>query len=246
MARAMGLAPYDARLKLAVPPPVVVASGLSLEPAQELLGVLRQRGHGAVACDAGGVPVRESALIVRGFTPGAHALDGIDDHKRAFSLPYAQILGIVRAVELSSETQTVETTEKKLAIGRALLSGGVMLNKSVTKVATTDSATRQQVAYVFRSSDKEPVLLEEHRMSYEGLGAQRASSTHKSFDALIGLLRRSAPGAMYDDRLVTHKRRADLTGVRGLTKDRTSSSSNAPANMLAAYLLMLAHLQEQL
>jgi hypothetical protein len=99
---------------------------------------------------------------------------------------------------------------------------------------------------MFQSTRPEPVVLEEHGLSYEGLGPERTSTARGSFDALMAALRRHAPAALHDDRLVTHKRRVDLTSVRGLTKDRTFSNSNAPANMLAAYLLMLGHLQNQL
>jgi hypothetical protein len=246
LAPALHLAPYDARLRLVTPPPAVLASGLELAAAQQLLGVLRARGHGAVACDVTSVPPAERSILVRGFELGPEVFVGLDEQRRRFELPYAQILGFARAAELSSQTQSVETSEKKLAIGRALMSGGMMMNKTVTKVETTGSSERQQVAYVFRSTAPEPVLLKQYSLSYEGLGAARGSSAHQSFEALIAALRTRTPGAMHDDRLLTHKRLPDLTGVRGLTKDRTISTSNAPANALAAHLLMLGHLQGQL
>lgn len=246
LAQAMGLALYDARLKLAAPLPAVLASFTILERAQELLALVRRRGHGAVACEASAAPTPERSLSCRGFVLESDAFLGTDDQRRSFTLPYAQILGIVRAMELSSETQTFETAEKKFALGRALLSGGVMMNKTVMKSETSASSDRQQVAYVFQSAGPEPLLLKENHLSYEGLGAQRTSTARRSFEALLAALQHHAPSAMYDERLVTHKRRVDLTSVRGLAKERAVSTSNAPANALAAYLLMLAHLQKQL
>jgi hypothetical protein len=246
LARAMRVAPYDARLKLAAPLPVVVASGLGLEPAQELLGLLRQRGHGAVACDGSSVPATERMPVARSFALLAEAFVGLDERKRQLTLPYAQILGIVRAAELSSTTQTLVTSHKKVDLGRALLSGGVVTKKTVEKTKTNETTERQQVAYVFLSANPDPVLLKERSLSYEGLGALRAPSARESLDALIGCLHRSAPNALLDGRLLVHKRRVDLTDVRGVAKDRTVSESNAPANVLAAYLLMLGHLQGQL
>jgi hypothetical protein len=246
LAPALALGLYDARLKLAVPPPAVLATLPTLEQAQQLLALLRRRGHGAVACAMEAVPAPERAISCRGFTLESDAFAGIDGQRRPFTLPYREILGVVRAFELSSETQMHEKSEKKFAIGRALLSGGVMMKKTVTKTETSGSTERQHVAYMFQSRSPEPVVLEENGLSYEGLGPARTSTARGSFEALIKALRRCAPTALHDDRLVTHKRRVDLTSVRGLTKDRTFNSSNAPANALAAYLLMLGHLQNQL
>jgi hypothetical protein len=249
LARAMRVAPYDARLKLAAPLPVVVAAGLALEPAQELLALLRQRGHGAVTCEASDIPAIARMPVARSFALQSAAMVAqvaLDERKRELTLPYAQMLGIVRAAELSNTTQTLVTSEKKVALGRALLSGGVVTKKTVDKTRTNEVAERQQVAYVFVSTSPDPVLLKERSLSYEGLGAERAVTARESLEVLVDRLHRSAPSALLDDRLLVHKRRTDLTEVRGVTADRTVSASNAPANTLAAYLLMLGHLQGQL
>ncbi len=246
LAPAIGLAPYDARLRLVTATPTVLASGLALGDAQRLLGLLRERGHGAVACDADTIPAPERALLLRGFALEPDTLVGLDVQRRPAPLHYADIIGIARAVEISSQSHAVESTEKKLDVGRALLSGGLVMSRTVSKVETSDSFERHHVAYLFRNGTADPVLLKEHLLSYEGLGAARGASAHASFEALLAALRAATPAAMHDDRLLTHKRRPDLTAVRGAAKDRTVNTSNEPANALAAHLLMLAHLQGQL
>jgi hypothetical protein len=246
IASALGLGLYDARMRLVSPLPSILASGLSLQDAQRLLALLRGRGHGAVACDAATIPGHERALVARGFELAPSAFVVLDAQKRRLEVPHAQILGVVRAAEQSSETRSIETREKKLSVGRALLSGGVMLNKTVTKVEQSASADLQQVAYLFRSTTPEALLLEERSLSFEGLGSARGSSARQSFEALMLALKRAAPAALHDDSLRKHKRRVELTAVRGLASERTVTDSNAPANALAAHLLMLGHLQQQL
>lgn len=245
LAPALGLGLYDARLRLVSPLPVVLASGLELEAAKRLLALLRGRGHGAVACDASTVATGERANAVRAFELAASAFIAIDGRQQRSSVPHTQILGVVCASEQSNETHRVETQEKKIDVSRAVLSGGMMLKKTVTKVEQRDTTDLQQVVYLFRSTTPEPLVLEERKLSFEGLGALRGSSARLSLDALLLVLKRAAPGALHDDSLRKHKRRPELSAVRGLQTDRTVVTSNAAANALAAHLLMLAHLQAQ-
>jgi hypothetical protein len=120
------------------------------------------------------------------------------------------------------------------------------LNKSVTNVKTHAVTERQQVAYLFHDDQNRPVLLKEHSLNYEGLGAKRGHSTLQSFGALLDALHRAAPDAFHDARLVSHKRLAELSGVRGSGGERIVSTSNADSIAAAAFVLMLAHAEGQL
>jgi hypothetical protein len=246
LAQTLGLGLYDARLRLVGAPPSLLAHGLTLERARALLGAFRDRGHGAVAADMANAPSARSIQLVRSFELGAAALVVIDELKRTVTLPYAQLIGALRAVEVSSESQSVTTKETKLAIGTAVLSGGMKMSKTVTKVEKSGSSDRQRVAYVFVSDGSGPFLFKEHVLSYEGLGAARGVTAHQSFDVMTTALRKHAPHALHDDRLLVHRRHAENVLVQGTTKERSVSSSNSTANDLAAYLLMLAHLEQQL
>lgn len=246
LAQALGLGLYDARLRLVAPPPAIIAQGLQLERAQTLLGMLRARGHGAVAADLSSVPSARTTIVAHAFELGATDFVAIDEAQRRISLPYSQIIGVVRAIEVSSESQTTSTTEKKLAIGTAVMTGGLKMSKQVTKVEKTASSERQRVGYVFGSAGPAPVLLKELLLRYDGLGARRGTTAHQSFEALTAELRRSTPHALQDDRLLAHRRHAEAVVVRGTTADRAVATTNASANDLAAYLLMLAHLEQQL
>jgi hypothetical protein len=246
LAQAIGLGLYDARLRLVAPPPSILAQNLTLERAQALLGLLHTHGHGAVAADLTSVPTSRTTLVAHAFELGPAELVAIDEANRRVPLPFAQMIGVVRAIEVSSQSQTTSTTEKKLAIGTAVLTGGLKMNKQVTKVEKSESAERQRVAYVFSSAGPAPLLFKEQLLRYDGLGARRGTTVHQSFEALTAELRRCAPQALHDDRLLAHRRYGEAVAVRGTTNDRAVATTNASANDLAAYILMLAHLQQQL
>lgn len=247
LARAMGLQPYDARLRLSAPPPVVVARACELAAAQALVASLRRRGHGAVVCDVASLPSPERSVTARAFELRASELALTDTRGAGFTLPHAHVLGLMRAAEISDEVETVETTKKKLALGRAVLTGGMMRSKQVTTTETHTTSERQDALYVFRTTAPEPIVFRERELHYQGLGAQRAATHRQNFNMLVECLRRAAPAAVFDDRLLAGKRRPDLSSVDSTAPGtRVVKSSNTMANQLAAYLLMHAHLQRQL
>jgi hypothetical protein len=245
LAASMGAGLYDARIRFATPLPVFVGVNLPREVAGKRLETFRSFGHGAVMCDSNSMPAPDSMRGVRSFELTADAFLGVDGQQRPCHLRYAELHGIVRAAALGSVTQTLETKTKKLSVGRALLSGGAVVNKSVTNVQTHAATERQQVAYLFHEGQNGPVLLKEHSLNYEGLGPKRGHSTFQSFSALLGAIRSAAPAAFYDERLVTHKRLADLSGVRGVAGERVVTTSNADSIAAAAFVLMLAHTEGQ-
>ena len=62
---------------------------------------------------------------------------------------------------------------------------------------------------------------------------------------MLSKLRSRAKGAIYDDLLARQKRRPRLQEVSGSSSNVTIEHSNAAENDLAAYLLMHAHLPQQ-
>jgi hypothetical protein len=239
------LSAYDTRLRLAGPLPIIAASGLDLSETQVVLAALRARGYGAVACEARSVPEQDRCIIARTFEFGAEAISGGGELGHRFALPYAEIIGVLRAVETSSDTATKQTVKKQLSLGRAALTAGLMTKKQTTTTSTSTSYDHQQVAFVFRRSAPEPLVFKERQLQYQGLGQQRGRTTLECFAQLCELLRRGAPGAICDDRLLAAKRRPELRSVQGGARERVISNSNGAANLLAAYLLMYAHLQGQ-
>ena len=237
---------YDLRLRLAGGLPVVFAQ---LEDGMEAAGhveFLRARGHGAVACDAEAIPGPEDQLVPVDFELTATALRGISTRGRRFELPYTEILAMVHVACVTSAEHSVTMQEKKFAPGRAVLSGGMVLRKKVNRVDKTVVQDQEQMIYMFCRSHAAPYVWKELTLRYEGLGDQRQLATAQNFATLSKRLRTLAPHAFYDQRLLTHKRRADISVFAGSARERRLETSNARENDLAAFLLVRGYLEGQL
>lgn len=237
---------YDLRLRIAGVLPVVLATTPDEARARQLVHALRARGHGVVVCDAADVPGPAQQRAPRDFEFGPSALTGTDSAGRPFELAYVEIALLVRASEIASAEQSKTTVHKKLDVTRAVMSGGLILNKKVERTKRSESETREQVLYVFARGRAAPFLFRETLLRYQGLGAARAATTMQNFVTLVQQLRERAPLALYDQRFIGQKRKAGLTAVVGVATDRRVENSNAGENDLGAYLLMLAHEQGQL
>ena len=237
---------YDLRLRLAGALPVVFARVGDETEARGHVEFLRARGHGAVSCDVAAVPGPEDQLMPVDFELTATALRGTATGGRPFELPYTEIVAMVHVASVMSTEHTVTTREKKFSPGRAVLSGGLVLSKKVDRVEKAVTHDQERAIYMFCRSHPAPFVWKEHTLRYEGLGDQRQLTTAQNFLTLSERLRTLAPDAFHDDRLLTHKRRADISTVAGGNKERHVETSNASENDLAAFLLVRAHLEDQL
>ncbi len=237
LARDLGCTAYDARLLLAPGVPAIVRRTPDREPAVELLGRIRARGHGAVACDQAAVVSSDAMTSMRRFRLGPDAIT-LDDVPDA-NLPYDDVVALVPAVHRSrTDTETV-TREKKLSIGRAIMTSGLSMSKTVTREAHNSVEEREGVLYVFRRSGATPWILREHGTVWVGHGQPLARSAAENYRIALTTLRSRAPGAAFDDRLVTRRapERAALSGGPATTAIKTSSESGTD---LLAHLLALS------
>lgn len=245
LAPLLGMSEYDARLRLAGPLPVVVAGGIEETPARELLGWLREHGHGAVACAEASLPAPASALLPRAFEFGDGVFVGLDAQGQRYPVAYADILAIVRARHIHDTQVTTVEVERKLSLGRAMLTGGIAPRRGVERVDHATKSERDDVVYLFRGAGPDPMALRAGLLAYEGLGAHKRPTARESFAVVVEWLRRHAPAAIYDERLLAERRRPSLRGASGGARF-VMEASNEDATVLAAFLLVHAHLQRQL
>jgi hypothetical protein len=225
--------------------PVVVAAGIHETPARELLRLLRKRGHGAVACLEDTLPATARVLAVRAFEFTADAFVALDAHGQRYPLAYADVLAIVRA-RWVRETQVATTSvERSFSLGRAVMTGGVAPRRSVERTEHAQKIERDEVAYLFRGAGPDPMLLRAGALQYDGLGAHKGKTARESFATLVDWLRRHASAAVYDERLLADRPRSAFRAAKGGAQ-AVVESSNADAALLAAFLLVHAHLQRQL
>jgi hypothetical protein len=246
LAQMLGVTPYDCRLRLGGGLPVIVCLEKDAAAARARVQRLQARGHGAVCCATDVVPGAAERSEVREFERNEAGLLVTDSAGNRHELRYDDIQALVRASSITAEQNTVTTIEKKLNMGRALLSGGLIVHKKTEKVTRSASEAREQVLYVFLRSRLAPFVFRELQVRYQGLGELRTSTSLQNFLALIELLRAQAPSALYDQRFLTQKRKLDISLISGNEKTRKIESSNDDENALGAFMLLLAHVDGQL
>jgi hypothetical protein len=246
LAADLGAAPYETRLLLAAGLPAVVRSTPDRALALDLLGRLRGRGHGAVACDASAVVAAADMVPMRRLRLDADAI-ALDDRPDAL-LPYEDVLALVSAVHRTRLDATTETRETRFSLGRAVMTGGVAMTKTTRETSHAKAEERQPVLYVFRRSGATPWLLQQHGTSWTGLaGAGRppAPTEAENYRVALELLRERAPGAVFDDRLTTRKvpETAALASAGATTAVRTSTTQGVDllAHLVALWIARSAY-----
>jgi len=245
LAKELGEQAYDLRLKLAGTLPAYAYRGPDLTRAQAVLAIMQRRNHGAVACDVEHVHAAESMLTPRAvvFEPDAVRFErGVTQD----AIAYADMLAVVHALETNALDGSQKVTERTVSLGRAALSGGLVVSKSESSEKRTQTRDAEQVLYVFRRSGEDPILLRQQAIRVSGQPGTAPRTSLESFQLAISELRRRAPDALYDNRLLTSKRKTVVASHVVTTTSTTTSHSNASENDLAAHLIALGFLKGQL
>ena len=237
LAAELGSTPYETALLLRMPTPVPLLRTDDRGRALDLLAKLRARGHDAVACDAAAVVAADAMTHVRKFRFEPEILAVTSDENADVGVPWTDVVGLVRAVH-RTRVEAIETSkERKFSLGRAALSGGVLMSKTTTKTKTLATEEREQVLYVFRHGGM-PLLMSQSRLRYDGLGAELRPVQIENFTTLIRLLRERAPDAGYDERLLGPRPRPGLDRVVAGPRGTSSSSSSDGVDLLAHLIAM--------
>jgi hypothetical protein len=237
LAADLGSTPYDTALLLRSPPPVPLLRTDDRARALALLAKLRERGHEAVACDASAVVAADAMTQLRAFRLEADALVVTSATVEPERVAWGDVVALVRAMHRTRTEHVEKSSERKFSLGRAAMSGGVLMTKTVTNATKHTNEEREQVLYVFRRGAA-PLLVTQSRARYDGLGADLRPSQIENFATLIRLLRERTPDAVYDERLLAP--RPGLDRVRAGAASGSVSASSSDGIDLLAHLIALA------
>jgi hypothetical protein len=230
LAADLSVTPYEARLTLAQGMPAVVMTTADEARARELLTRVRARGHGAVAFDTSSVVPARAMVSMRRFRLRESAIS-LDD--RPDVLPYDDIGALIAAVHREQTTLETESRDRTISMGRAVLTGGLVMTKTVTRETRTETSQREPVLYVFRRSGETPWLLRERGTAWAGHGVAISPMATANFKITVEKLRERAPSAHYDDRLVTRRGGPERLTSTGGAANTTTRSSGAGIDLFA-------------
>jgi hypothetical protein len=207
----LGMTAFEARQRIIGGGPAVVASFADEQQALALASKLGQRGISTLVVDASAVRSRAGHFIVRRFELGEWSLRIETGDGKCAEIPYQEIDLLLPGTSIIGYSETKTVSERKLSIGKTLLSGGIPITKKVERqeVVTTEEARKALYLY---AGNRPPVDFSRDGMTYDGLGAAMKLSRELNFGYLISELRRLCPGAVYDDRLLNRGGQLRLLG----------------------------------
>jgi hypothetical protein len=238
LASDLGITAYETRLLLAPGTPALVLTTVDKEQAIDLVARLRARGHVAIAFDASAVVASRAMTSMRRFRLHAESIS-LDDQPNE-QLPYESVVALVAAVHRQRTQNEGEVRERKLSVGRAVMSGGLVMTRTVKHDTRSVTEGREPVLYLFRRGAGTPWILRERGTSWVGLGRPVVPLAADNFRSAVGALRERMPRAAYDDRLVTRRSAPERMLVVGGAGSTTRTTSSEAGIDLLAHLVALA------
>ncbi|MFH2010415.1 MAG: hypothetical protein ABI333_27700 [bacterium] len=213
LAAALDITPYEARSRImgSGDGPCVVASFAAAEPAAACASRLEQAGFAALVLDSAEAETDAERFVVQQLHLEEHELQVINRAGEVMTLPYGDVVLLLRGVESHSTTETKTTTKKKLDAGRALLSGGLVMRKKVQIKTETTRQDRRPFCYVYAAGQR-PLAVVQDRIDYACLGPDLQLSREANFGWICAELRRRCGAAVWDDRLQTRAGQSQLLG----------------------------------
>jgi hypothetical protein len=223
-----GLPPADFSRRLAGTFPRVLLAAAPVDRVGALVDGFESLGFAAFSCDPAAAPSDDDRLLVRGIDVEAGAFAFLDGQGNRHPCAGDAVSLIQRGVRVTTTSETVKTNERRLDVGKAVLTGGLMVTSKVQKQSVRIEETREAFLLVQRSDGQPDAMVYERRIDYRFLGADKQPASHANLERTLASLRILAPDAPVEDRVA---RPGFVTGL--------PLTSSDPVD-LALYLVTLA------
>lgn len=174
------------------------AEGGRLQRAAEALSA---RGVTAFALDQAQVPSDAQRFIVRTIDVTAGGVVLVDRQGARSQLAPSAVLAFQRGQREHTSTETVETSKKSFSLGRAVVSGGLVMTRTEKQTSTTTHTSRQGFLLVHRVDGEPDALLLERQLDYRFITPRPEPSSFANATRTLQLLRALAPAARLDERV---------------------------------------------
>ncbi len=213
MAEILGMSLYDARLRLRAADggPAVAALFHELEGARACSRALGNAGFQAVVLTPEMIETEADRFLVRSFSLGVGGLGAISRQGETLEIPFPSVDLILRGTQIMRQTETETVREKKFSLGRAVISGGLVMTKKTTTTHETSTESRENFLHLYAGS-LPPVVFRESAVLYDSLGADMQPSRQLNFNFLLQRLKTKCPDAVFDDRLMNRLGQSRVLG----------------------------------
>ncbi len=227
-----GLALTEVRARLAGTLPRVLLAEPDGARARDLASRLEARAFTVVVCDPTMAPGDDDRVVARAleWDAGGQLLVTGAAGEREVLTP-ASLALIQRGVRTATTTEVTKKKERRLSPARALLTGGLLLTKTVESESTRTTSQQDPFLLLHGRDGQRDVIVYGQRVDYRFLGAAMQPTSVANFQVLLARLASWAPGVPIDERAATPGFLAALPGNPDARLD------------LALWLVWLAHLR---
>jgi len=217
----------DLNRRLAGPLPRVLFTALTADKASGLAQRMEQLGFIVLYFEAEDAPSDASRVIARRFefTPGAFL--ATDAQGETHRVEASDVRLLQRGTRNSSTSEKVTTKEREFDLGRAVISGGLVMTKKTEKTEVKTTHTTDPFLLVQRADGGPEIMLYERRLDYRALGSEMQPASRGNFELVWTKLKALAPDRV-DDRV---SRSGFVTGL---------PATHADSVDLALHLVALA------
>ncbi|HUM09703.1 MAG TPA: hypothetical protein VLT82_02025 [Myxococcaceae bacterium] len=200
-----GMSAAEARMRLAPEPPALLAR-VPPERATELVAALGRAGLVALAIDQT-VPSDADRFQARSFAFQDGGAIFTSRSGETLGLAWNEVQLVLRGIRISRTSTTHTETSRAFSMGRAVLTGGLVMTKKTSSTVRDSQEDSEQFVLV-HGSGGERVILAEKALEFSGLGPLLQPARAANLGVVAQELKRWAPAAFHDDRLVRLGRRS--------------------------------------
>lgn len=215
LAGALGNTPYEAANRLRVPGggPLVLAVLGDVEAARQMVTRLRAGRFDAEVVTDDAVETDASRFIARRVELSAEGLRAVPRAGEPLDLPWASVDVVLYGSSASVHTDVSVVKGRKLALGRAVLTGGLMMTKGTKREVTSETQERERFLYLY-SPGRPTVALREGELVHGAQGGALEVSRTANFTALATEIQRRCQHARFDNALLNRGRQALMLGAQ--------------------------------
>ncbi len=209
----IGTTQYEAgsRLRVAGRLPVIVAVYAEPASADETAAKLSSAGFGAVVLSEDEIESDNRRFIVRNFFLDDMQLRVESREGEMLLLDYNLIEIILRGTCIEQFSKTTIEKGKKLSLGLAVISGGLILSKSTERHHVDTSENREGFLNLYAGT-KHIIAFRENFVIYSSLGSMLKPTRSANFAFITAELKRRCPDAFYNESLLHRSAQAQILG----------------------------------
>ena len=136
--------------------------------------------------DAMEVRSRTGSIIIHHFKLNESSLHIETDDNRSAEIPYEKVEVLLPATSTVTFSKIKTMTERKLSLGKTLLTGGIPMFNKVTRQEEMTSRDSRKILYLYVIKRREPIIFSEDTVTYEGLGEAMKLSFHGAAQGVTG------------------------------------------------------------